>query len=244
MLNATKRRLCKIFERLKKRLQNLINGLSGKDRREKQRLLRHLSTLRANYNLLQKTMKESQRFTNLELRGLAVMKKQAENERDDLQLQVWELQQQVEELLSYIARLQRLIDSRIPELSMSVESAPFKPNPNLDLAHIILGLVGGHPATRKEVLEELSVYYGLESWVEIPPLREATIRKNRLRKKLRRCNLIVIIADYMGHPLFRSINGLRGSGALTAEVALLNCHGKSGVIREILHLVRRRNTKR
>jgi hypothetical protein len=49
----------------------------------------------------------------------------------------------------------------------------------------------------------------------------------------------VIIADYMSHPLSRAIYNLQTSGALKGEVILLNCHGKSGVLRDILQHVNR-----
>lgn len=238
MLNVTLQRLRKLIAIAKNELRHLINALSGKERREKKRLIKHLSRLQAKYNLLQQTMKESQRSTNREIRGLEVMKQKAEDERDDLQLEVWELKQQVDELLAYIAQAQNMTVGIPPAID---EAPATEEDTNTDLAHTVLGLVGGHSTTRREVIEELSKVHGLKHWVEIPPLWEATIRKSKLRQKLRKCNLIVIIADYMSHPLFHAVNGLRLSGVLVAEVVLLNCHGKSGVIREILHLVQRQN---
>jgi hypothetical protein len=94
------------------------------------------------------------------------------------------------------------------------------------------------------VLEELSTRYGLKHWVEIPPLREASIRRNKLKKKLRHCNLIVIIADYMSHPLTHAIYGLKSAGALVGKVILLNCHGKSGIIRDILEYVKQQKVEK
>ncbi|WP_035991685.1 hypothetical protein [Leptolyngbya sp. KIOST-1] len=225
------------------RLQPLIDGVSGKDRRDKRRLMKHLSTLQAEQNLMQQESAENQRLANLEIRGLAALKKQAEDERDDLQLQVWELEQQLQELMGYLAQAHGnpvQLQSVVP--CPALHAAPEAPTPDLSL--IVLGLVGGHPATRRSVIKELTTHYGLKHWVTIPPLREASIRKGKLKKKLSCCTLIVIIADYMSHPLTRAIYSLQASGALNGEVVLLNCHGKSGVLRDILMHVNRQNIEK
>jgi len=94
------------------------------------------------------------------------------------------------------------------------------------------------------VIQELSTQYQLQNWVEIPPLKEARIRKPKLKRKLSQCNLIVIIADYMSHPLTHAIFALKAAKAITEEVFLLNCRGKTGVVREILNLVKRQNVEK
>ncbi|WP_008312846.1 hypothetical protein [Leptolyngbya sp. PCC 6406] len=231
------------FWALQASLQCLIRSLSGQDRRDKRRLMKHLSTLQAEQNLMQQKATENQRLTHLEIRGLTTLKKQAEDERDDLQLQVWELEQQVQELLGYIT--QTHTDQQQPQtttLLPPTEAIPTAPLP--DLSMLVLGLVGGHPATRRGVIEALTTHYGLKHWVTIPPLHEASIRKHKLKKKLSRCDLIVIIADYMSHPLTHAIYGLQASGSLKGEVVLLNCHGKSGVLRDILYHVNRQNMEK
>lgn len=225
------------------KLQPLIDGVSGKDRRDKRRLMKHLSTLQAEQNLMQQESAENQRLANLEIRGLAALKKQAEDERDDLQLHVWELEQQLQELLGYLAQAHDnpvQLQSVVP--CPALHPTPAAPTPDISL--IVLGLVGGHPATRRSVIKELTTHYGLKHWVTIPPLREASIRKGKLKKKLSCCTLIVIIADYMSHPLTRAIYSLQASGALNGEVVLLNCHGKSGVLRDILMHVNRQNIEK
>ena len=230
------RLLSHVLDLLRRELQKLINGLSGKDRQDKRRLMQHLATLQANYNVMQRDIEEKQRSANLEIRGLAALKQAAEEARDDLQLQVWELEQQIEELLSFIASAHR----PQPSKTLEVKAQPIPdPTSDVDLSSVNLGLVGGHPATRRGVIKELSNEYGLRYWVVIPPLREARIRKNKLKKKLGRCSLIVIIADYMSHPLTHAVFRLQASGAIAGEVVLLNCHGKTGVVREILKLVKR-----
>lgn len=223
---------------MKQELRKLINGLSGQDRREKGRLRRQLSVLQAEHNFVQSRLAESKQLANLEIRGLEVLKQEAENARDDLQLQVWELEQQVEELLNYIALTEQ--DNGTKDLEASLPEAP-QVGSEIDLSVVFLGLVGGHPATRRGVIQELSTQHQLQTWVEVPPLKEARIRKNQLKRKLSRCNLIVIIADYMSHPLTHAVFSLKAAKAITEEVFLLNCHGKAGVVREILNLVKRQN---
>jgi len=225
---------------LQEKLQPLIDGVSGKDRRDKRRLMKHLSTLQAEQNLMQQEAAENQRLANLEIRGLAALKKQAEEERDDLQIQVWELQQQLQELMGYLTHVHGQHQDLVPCPALYLTPETSTP----DLSLIVLGLVGGHPTTRRSVIKELTTDYGLKHWVTIPPLGEASIRKGKLKKKLSRCTLIVIIADYMSHPLARAIYTLQASGALNGEVVLLNCHGKSGVLRDILIHVNRQNIEK
>jgi len=241
MTDALVRLLKRVLIVMKQELQKLIDALSGKDRREKWRLRRQLAALQAEYNPLQHRLAENQRLAKLEIRGLEALKQEVENERDDLQLQVWELEQQIEELLKYIGQVEH--SNRVQTLNASTAEI-CQENPNIDLSVIYLGLVGGHPATRREVIHELSTQYQLQNWVEIPPLKEARIRKPKLKRKLSQCNLIVIIADYMSHPLTHAVFALKAAKAITEEVFLLNCHGKTGVVREILNLVKRQNVEK
>ncbi len=190
---------------------------------------------------MQQKAADHQRLANLELRSLAALKKQAEDERDDLQLHVWELEQQLQELMAYLYNNPA---PQIPTVVPWTAPDPVAETSTPDLSLIVLGLVGGHPATRRSVIKELTTHYGLKHWVTIPPLREASIRKSKLKKKLSRCNVIVIIADYMSHPLTHAIYRLQASGALKGDVVLLNCHGKSGVLRDILQHVNRQNIEK
>ena len=226
---------------MKRELQKLIDALSGKDRREKGRLRRQLAALQAEYNLLKNCLSENKRLANLEIRGLEALKQAVENERDDLQLQVWELEQQIKELLNYIESEQT--QHRLQALRAPLSEAS-QASPHIDLSSLYLGLVGGHPATRQGIIQELTIQYRLQNWVEIPPLKEARIRKNKLKRKLSRCHLIVVIADYMSHPLTHAVFGLKAAKAITQEVFLLNCHGKTGVVREILNLVKQQKVEK
>ena len=229
---------------LQAKLKPWLDSWSGKDRRDKQRLMKHLSTLQAEQNLMQQKAADNQRLANLEVHSLAALKKQAEDERDDLQLHVWELEQQLQELMAYLAHLYNNPALQLPTVVPWTAPDLAAETSTPDLSLIVLGLVGGHPATRRSVIQELTAHYGLKHWVTIPPLREASIRKSKLKKKLSRCNVIVIIADYMSHPLTHAIYRLQASGALKGDVVLLNCHGKSGVLRDILQHVNRQNIEK
>jgi hypothetical protein len=110
-------------------------------------------TLQAKHNLMQRDMDAMRRLSGLEIRGLKTISKQVEDERDDLQLQVWELEQQVEELLTYIAQAHPETDPKAKlALTSSTEGIqPEEDSPETDLSRVYLGLVGGHPTTRRSV---------------------------------------------------------------------------------------------
>lgn len=97
--------------------------------------------------------------------------------------------------------------------------------------------VGGHEATQREMINELSLIYGLKRWVVVPPTWENNIRTNELKGKLLHCDLIVIVTGYMNHSLTNAVLRLNTRGALAGKIVLLNFRGKSGVVREILRQV-------
>ncbi|MEM1281480.1 MAG: hypothetical protein AAGG53_16000 [Cyanobacteria bacterium P01_H01_bin.152] len=259
MVKMQLRTLTRSIAWLQQALKQLINGLLGRDRRDKQRLMRHLNALQAEHNLMQRNWSDEQHLAELEIEALTCQMQADETARDDLQLRIWELEQQVQELLSYIASApqaetsdsQRTDTAATAIAPTTIAATAAHPETHseahsevhlgVDLSDTKLGLVGGHPATRRGVIKTLTAQYHLRCWVVIPPLKEAKIRKNKLKHKLRQCTLIVIIADYMSHPLTHAVFGLRASGALIGEVALINCHGKTGVVREIVNLVKQQN---
>jgi len=104
-----------------------------------------------------------------------------------------------------------------------------------NLASIRLALVGGHQATRREVIRELCENYGLQNCVEVPPSSEAYISRSEVQTKISNCNLITVITGYMGHDLSQIISDLKKDGSLTGDVFFLACRGKSGVVRGILN---------
>ncbi|MGC1308294.1 MAG: hypothetical protein WA885_13785 [Phormidesmis sp.] len=195
--------------------------------RENKQLVKRLASLRADYNQLRKETDELLRYADRELSALKATNAGLAEAFDELQLRVWELEQQVDELLLYIASL------TVP----SQEAVAFEVGEGGDeLAGIYLGIVGGQDATRQEVIRALSEQHGLQRWVEIPALQESNIHKRVLREKIERCDLIVIVTAYMSHSLTKAVYGLKAAGALSGEVVLLNFRGKSGIVREILKL--------
>ena len=207
----------------------VLEWFSGRQmRRENGRLVQRLAKLRADYNQLKRDADELLRYTDRELSELKQTNTGLAREFDELQLRVWELEQQVDELLLYIAQM-----AEVNQRGTGVVEVVTVP----DLAEVNLGIVGGHEATRREVIEELTVQYGLRRWVEVPPTWESSLTKPVLKAKLERCDLIVIITGYMNHSLTHAVFGLKASGALTGEVVMLNFRGKSGVVREVLRHV-------
>ena len=202
---------------------------------ENEQLLQRLATLRADYNQLRRDSDELMRYADRELTSLKQTNTGLAKEFDDLQLRVWELEQQVDELLLYIAAM---AGSNEVWLGTADDLADF---PGPDLSSFVLGIVGGHEATRREVIHELTEKYQLRRCVEVPPTWEGRHQKRVLRQKLEYCDLIVIITGYMNHSLTRAVFSLKESGALRGEVVLLNFRGKSGVVREILRLIARDN---
>lgn len=212
----------------------------AKAQAENQQLVQRLASLRADYNQLKRDGEELLRYTDSELTLLKQTNTGLAKEFDDLQLRVWELEQQVDELLLYISAMSgalRLGSEDVP--LQAVGDSPDFPKP--DLSHLVLGIVGGHEATRREVIHELTEKYQLRRCVEVPPTWEGRHQKRVVRQKLECCDLIVIVTGYMNHSLTHAVFGLKSSGALRGEVVLLNFRGKSGVVREILRLVARNN---
>ncbi len=110
-----------------------------------------------------------------------------------------------------------------------------------NLASIRLALVGGHQATRREVIRELCENYGLPNCVEVAPSSEAYISRSNVQAQISNCNLIAVITGYMGHDLSQIVSDLKKDGALTGDVFFLACRGKSGVVRAIINKVQQEN---
>lgn len=198
--------------------------------RENEQLVRRLALLRADYNQLKHDTDELLRYADRELSALKQTNTGLAQEFDNLQLRVWELEQQVDELLLYIADL---------TVGAQTECNLEPDKLGEELADVFLGIVGGQDVTRRDVIRELSEQHGLQRWVEVPALHECNIQKRVLREKIERCDLIVIVTGYMNHSLTKAVYALKTAGALSGEVALLNFRGKSGIVREVLKLNRR-----
>jgi hypothetical protein len=151
------------------------------------------------------------------------------HEYEDLQLYSLELEEQVEYVTAYLHA-----DAIVPSTNATDEGA-IASEQHYDLSHYSLALVGGHPTTRQSVLKELAKTYGLnvKNCVEIPPFTEVSTNSNKVKAKISRCDLVVIITGYMGHGLTQIVYDLKSAGSIAGEVLMLNCRGKSGVVREI-----------
>ena len=242
-------------------LQQLTKRISGAERREKQRLMRQLAALRAEYNVLKHETAKRHQHLCLENRGLKVLQEEMKAERDDLQLEIWELEDLIEELFelmtavdvsqpppewvvpretvletpALVAPQSKVSPKNTAVVEISVECAA------VDLSAIKLALVGGHDSTRRAVIQELSQRYGLAKWVELPPFRKHSLGRSNIKAKIHDCDPIVLITGYMKHKQTDSIMQLRKLGTLPGDVLLLNCRGKSGVVREILTYISQKN---
>lgn len=214
-----------------KRLQQiswkrLLSGLFRRARKENDALVQRLAMLRADYNQLRQDTHVLLNQADRDMAALRETKAALTKAFDDLHLRVWELEQQLDELLLYIAKVMGTADST----EAVGEVVP-------DLSWLRLGLVGGHPATQREVINQLSLIHGLQRWVVVPPSKEYSFKKAVLKGKLEGCDLIVMITGYMNHSLTQAVFGLKNSGVLKGKVMLLSCRGKSGVVREVLRQV-------
>ena len=220
---------------VRRSLSDLYRGLSGYERQVNKQLVQRLAKLRADYNQLRKETDELLRYADREIKDLKRTNHGLARDYDDLQLRVWELEQQVDELLLYIAQCS---EAEIAAGGQSHKNESLDEEvAKADLSDVKLGIVGGHDATRREVIKELAECYRLRQWVEVPPTWEQSLSQRVLRGKLEHCSLIVIVTGYMNHSLTQAVYGLKESGALSGEVVLLNFRGKSGIVREILRLV-------
>lgn len=248
---------------LNRQLTLVAKGVSGADRREKQRLRRQLANLKAEYNLLTQELKQVRRELSLENRGLKARYEELTAERDDLQLEIWELENLIEELFGLLTTteadhaaesvLAESLTEAAPIVELKAELASAEANlpvvtleenpeesETTTLSGLKLALVGGHDATRRGVISELTQRHGLTQWVELPPFSKHSLGRSNIKAKIHDCDLIVLITGYMRHKQTESIMQLKRLESLSGDVLLLNCRGKSGVVREILNYIRQK----
>ncbi|WP_204154645.1 hypothetical protein [Leptolyngbya sp. CCY15150] len=155
---------------------------------------------------------------------------------NDLQLQALEQEEQIESLKALLTYYEANL-AHTPVPATESETDPASDPPVLDLSAYSVALVGGHSNTRQGVIQTLSDSYGLKvkNCVEIPPFTEVSTSSSKVKAKISRCDLIVIITGYMGHGLTKIVQDLNSAGALAGEILMLDCRGKSGVVREIVN---------
>lgn len=103
----------------------------------------------------------------------------------------------------------------------------------IDLSNISLALVGGHETTHREVSEELKKY-GLKRCIHVPPHSRESNSRHQIKEKIGNCDLVVTITSYIDHSVSNCVKQLKDNSMLTGEVIRIHCHGKSGVVREVL----------
>jgi len=103
----------------------------------------------------------------------------------------------------------------------------------IDLSNVSLALVGGHETTHREVAEELKKY-GLKRCIHVPPHSRESNSRHQIRDKISNCDLVVTITSYVDHSVSNCVKQLKDTQVLTGEVIRVHCHGKSGVVREVL----------
>ncbi|WP_346294448.1 hypothetical protein [Sphaerothrix gracilis] len=183
----------------------------------------------------------------LENRSLQARYDQMQAERDDLQLEIWELEDLIEELFGLLTATSasssdaELAPIEEPPQTQALPAVIPAKLPTVDLSTTKLALVGGHHTTRRGVIQALSQYHGLTQWVELPPFSKHGFGRSTIKAKIWDCDLIVLITGYMKHQQTDSIMQLRKGGSLSGEVLLLSRRGKSGVVREILAHVSQKN---
>ena len=136
-------------------------------------------------------------------------------------------------LLEWLAtERQALIERDQPIPEREIEEAS-----SLDLSRLRLALVGGHVATRREVLRHLGERHGLLTAVEIAPSSEARVDRGSVVAAIASSEHIAVITGYLGHDVSAIVRSLQEAGALTGRVHWLRCRGKSGVVRELIQIL-------
>ena len=103
----------------------------------------------------------------------------------------------------------------------------------VDLSNISLALIGGHETTYRKVTEELQ-QYGLKTCIHVPPHSIASNSRNQIKDKISHCDLVITITSYVDHSVSRCVKQLKDTQMLAGECIRVSCHGKSGLVREVL----------
>ena len=103
----------------------------------------------------------------------------------------------------------------------------------VNLSNVTLALIGGHETTHREVSEALK-QYGLKRCIHVPPHSIASNSRSQIKDKISQCDLIVTITTYVDHSVVRCVKQLKEAQMLAGDVIRVSCHGKSGVVREVM----------
>ena len=105
---------------------------------------------------------------------------------------------------------------------------------SIDLTGLSLALIGGHETTYREVKAELKRHHGLKRCIHIPPHSIASHNRNQIKEKIDKCDLSVVITSYVDHSVSKCVKRLNDTKMLAGDCIRVSCHGKSGIIREVL----------
>ncbi len=108
----------------------------------------------------------------------------------------------------------------------------------VDLSDVSLALIGGHEATYREVTKALK-QYGLKRCVHVPPHSVASSDRSQIKDKISNCDLIITITSYVDHSVSKCVKSLQDAQVLAGECIRVSCHGKSGLVREVLQYFQR-----
>lgn len=106
-------------------------------------------------------------------------------------------------------------------------------HPVVDLSNLSIALVGGHETTYREVTEVLK-QYGLKRCVHVPPHSIASNSRSQIKDKISNCDLVVTITSYVDHSVAKCVKQLKDAQMLAGGSIRVSCHGKSGLVREVL----------
>ncbi|MEL6469436.1 MAG: DUF2325 domain-containing protein [Cyanobacteria bacterium J06623_4] len=144
-------------------------------------------------------------------------------------------------LLGRVAVLERQLDlegyrtgdGRTPADPAEVDSVDTIDFSEVSLANISLALVGGHETTYREVRKALR-QYGLKRCIHVPPHSIASNSRQQIKDKIGNCDLVVTITSYVDHSVSKCVKQLKDAQLLAGECIRVSCHGKSGLVREVL----------
>ncbi len=125
-----------------------------------------------------------------------------------------------------------------PDYDPDQTSLVYDPSPagydrSIDLSNLSVALVGGHETTYREVTEVLK-QYGLKRCVHVPPHSIASNSRSQIKDKISNCDLVVTITSYVDHSVAKCVKQLKDAHMLAGGSIRVSCHGKSGLVREVL----------
>ncbi len=224
---------------LSQAISHTVGRFGGKTKRRLQSLEAIIAVVESERDRLRQELRELVHYTDAEILQLNKAIEELQQERDELQLKLWSLEEAEAAKSDSALPVETVYLTSTADNSdvISVTSAALEQVEEIqasDLSWLRLALVGGHSATRRGVIQELKGRYGLKHCVEIPRMTESNTNRSRVKAKIGQCDLVVIITGYMGHRLSEIVYSLKAADALAGEVLQLSCRGKSGVVREIM----------